>query len=101
MAADLKADPNLSDEKDTSTYPNDVESTGGSPPPVVDEETESRILRKLDWRIIPLVMWIYLMNFMDRGTAPTSLPLLTDLVTDSEQLESAMRDSTVWRKTSV
>ncbi|KAF4958722.1 hypothetical protein FSARC_10947 [Fusarium sarcochroum] len=34
--------------------------------PFVDEETEKRILRKLDRRIIPCVCWIYLMNFMDR-----------------------------------
>lgn len=34
----------------------------------VDEETERRLLRKLDIRIIPMICWIYLMNFMDRGT---------------------------------
>ena len=33
----------------------------------VDEETERRLLRKLDMRIIPMICWIYLMNFMDRG----------------------------------
>ena len=33
----------------------------------VDPETEKRVLRKLDYRIIPTVMWIYLMNMMDRG----------------------------------
>lgn len=35
--------------------------------PYVSEETENRILKKLDRRIIPMVCWIYLMNFMDRG----------------------------------
>ncbi|KAJ4312922.1 hypothetical protein N0V84_009691 [Fusarium piperis] len=35
-------------------------------PYVVDKETERRLLRKLDIRIIPCVMWIYLMNMMDR-----------------------------------
>ncbi|KAH7245294.1 major facilitator superfamily domain-containing protein [Fusarium tricinctum] len=34
--------------------------------PFVSEETEKRILTKLDRRIIPCVCWIYLMNFMDR-----------------------------------
>ena len=29
--------------------------------------TEARLLRKLDMRIIPMICWIYLMNFMDRG----------------------------------
>lgn len=33
----------------------------------VDAETEKRLLRKLDMRIIPMICWIYLMNFMDRG----------------------------------
>lgn len=34
--------------------------------PVVDEETEKRVIKKLDRRIIPVACWIYLMNFMDR-----------------------------------
>lgn len=34
----------------------------------VDIETERSILRKLDIRIVPMVMWVYLMNMMDRGT---------------------------------
>jgi hypothetical protein len=36
-------------------------------PRTVDAETEKRLLRKLDMRIIPMICWIYLMNFMDRG----------------------------------
>ena len=35
--------------------------------PPVDAATEQRLLRKLDWRIIPMLCWVYLMNFMDRG----------------------------------
>lgn len=35
--------------------------------PVVSPDVEKRLLRKLDMRIVPMVMWIYLMNFMDRG----------------------------------
>jgi hypothetical protein len=34
---------------------------------VVDKATERAILRKLDYRIVPTVMWVYLMNMMDRG----------------------------------
>lgn len=56
-------------ESDTSGAPpmrtEDVEKIGESP--TVDKETEKRLLRKLDMRIIPMVCWIYLMNFMDRG----------------------------------
>ncbi|KAH3914821.1 hypothetical protein HBI56_019260 [Parastagonospora nodorum] len=42
----------------------DVEKIGTSA--AVDKETERRLLKKLDIRIIPMVCWIYLMNFMDR-----------------------------------
>ena len=34
---------------------------------VLDKQTERRLLRKLDIRIVPTLMWIYLMNMMDRG----------------------------------
>ncbi|TQN65895.1 putative transporter, partial [Colletotrichum shisoi] len=35
----------------------------------VDKATERAVLRKLDYRIVPMVMWVYLMNMMDRGNA--------------------------------
>jgi hypothetical protein len=34
---------------------------------VVDRATERAVLRKLDYRIVPMIMWVYLMNMMDRG----------------------------------
>lgn len=37
--------------------------------PSVDAATERRLIRALDIRIIPMCMWIYLMNMMDRGTS--------------------------------
>lgn len=33
----------------------------------VDKATERAVLRKLDYRIVPTIMWVYLMNMMDRG----------------------------------
>ncbi|TDZ13856.1 putative transporter [Colletotrichum orbiculare MAFF 240422] len=33
---------------------------------IVDKATERAVLRKLDYRIVPMVMWVYLMNMMDR-----------------------------------
>lgn len=39
----------------------------GNSSTVLDKETERRLLRKLDIRIVPTLMWIYLMNMMDRG----------------------------------
>jgi hypothetical protein len=48
----------------------DVEQVGSSH--VVDAATEAKLLRKLDIRIIPMICWIYLNNFMDRGTCGAS-----------------------------
>lgn len=33
---------------------------------VVHEEEEQRLIRKLDRRIVPMMVWSYLMSFMDR-----------------------------------
>ncbi|KAM0330779.1 hypothetical protein ACHAQA_003733 [Verticillium albo-atrum] len=56
-----------------SAAPKDDEVTSSSPkvedgpnPYIVDKDIERQLLRKLDLRIIPTVMWIYLMNMMDR-----------------------------------
>lgn len=57
----------LENEKGTNVPIGDLEVENPVRPRVVDIETEKKILRKLDIRIIPMVMWIYLMNFMDRG----------------------------------
>ena len=57
----------LENEKGGNVPIGGVEVENPSGPRVVDLETEKKILRKLDIRIIPMVMWIYLMNFMDRG----------------------------------
>ncbi|KAI2487090.1 ProP Permease major facilitator superfamily [Pyrenophora tritici-repentis] len=42
----------------------DVEHAGLAT--TVDAATEKRLLRKLDIRIVPMICWVYLMNFMDR-----------------------------------
>lgn len=44
-----------------------LEEAPGADSDVVDKMTERAILRKLDYRIVPMVMWVYLMNMMDRG----------------------------------
>jgi hypothetical protein len=62
---------NTPDKKELESPPTapmkveDVETAGSLP--TVDAETEARLIRKLDIRIIPMLCWIYLMNFMDRG----------------------------------
>lgn len=58
-------------------HTNDVDSSSGNAEALeqapgadvmaVDKLTERAILRKLDYRIVPMVMWVYLMNMMDRG----------------------------------
>lgn len=40
----------------------------------LDPASERSVLRKMDRRIIPMVMWVYLMNMMDRGKYLDALP---------------------------
>jgi hypothetical protein len=42
------------------------ETESNEPPAIIDKATERRLMRKLDARIVWVVMWTYLMNFMDR-----------------------------------
>lgn len=43
-----------------------IEHAIDEPIPAVDAATEKALMRKLDMRLIPMVMWMYLMSFMDR-----------------------------------
>ncbi|KAH7001162.1 major facilitator superfamily domain-containing protein [Ilyonectria destructans] len=43
-----------------------LEEAPGNDAEFVDKATERAVTRKLDYRIIPMVMWVYLMNMMDR-----------------------------------
>ncbi|KAI8281103.1 putative transporter [Colletotrichum sp. SAR 10_98] len=43
-----------------------IEQAPGPDTEIVDKATERAVLRKLDYRIVPMVMWVYLMNMMDR-----------------------------------
>lgn len=42
--------------------------TDGDAVDIHDEQANKRLNRKLDIRIIPLCCWVYLLNFLDRGT---------------------------------
>ncbi|KAI4907182.1 hypothetical protein J4E90_009684 [Alternaria incomplexa] len=63
-------EPEYRDEKGSDTSPNppfkleDVEQSASMID--IDPITEAKLLRKLDIRIVPMICWIYLMNFMDR-----------------------------------
>ena len=52
-------------EKRVAPVPEEVEGIGTSE--FVDKMTERKLMSKLDRRIIPMIMWMYLVNFMDRG----------------------------------
>lgn len=57
-------------DEDSSSGNVDAIEKAGAPSAtlmVVDKATERAVLRKLDYRIVPMVMWVYLMNMMDRG----------------------------------
>ena len=58
----------LPNNKDTDSSSGNVETVEDIPPlEIVDKHIERGVLRKLDYRIVPMVMWVYLMNMMDRG----------------------------------
>jgi hypothetical protein len=72
MSGDIKQSGRYTpDEKGTESPPPASEriedAEGNAQLAGVDAATEKRLLRKLDMRIIPMLCWIYLMNFMDRG----------------------------------
>jgi hypothetical protein len=56
--------------RDSINKPEESRLENGEGPQIlgeVDRATERRIIRKIDKRIVPMVMWVYLMNMMDRG----------------------------------
>ncbi|TFL05431.1 major facilitator superfamily domain-containing protein [Pterulicium gracile] len=64
-AEDGRRTPTYDEKKSTpTTTVDDVNAHGTSE--VVDAATEARLLAKLDRRLVPMISWIYLMNFMDR-----------------------------------
>lgn len=59
--------------RDSINKPEESRLENGEGPQIlgeVDRATERRIIRKIDKRIVPMVMWVYLMNMMDRGKLP-------------------------------
>lgn len=84
-------------EKEAAKTAVHTEQERAETPVVFDAEMERRAIRKLDWHIIPMVMWIYLMNFMDRGRYPDHQALHP---TDFEQLALETLVYMVWKKSS-
>jgi hypothetical protein len=80
MASEVESSGrNTPDKKESESAPTlpvkveDVER--GGPSRTVDAETEAKLIRSLDIRIIPMLCWIYLMNFMDRGRSKSQSDL--------------------------
>jgi aromatic ring-cleaving dioxygenase len=55
-----------------------LENANKSPTRHVDEKEEKRLMRKLDRRIVPMMVWMYLMSFMDRGMVVVGWWLFTN-----------------------
>lgn len=47
-----------------------VEHGVGDAPPVIDPIAEAKLVRKLDFFIIPITMLLYLFSFLDRYVSP-------------------------------
>jgi hypothetical protein len=67
---------------------------------VVDKAVEKAVLRKLDYRIVPMIMWVYLMNMMDRGEHHFS-DVAAKTTTDQGDAQSILVTpaSSTWRRT--
>lgn len=75
-----------------------IEQAPGPDTEIVDKATERAVLRKLDYRIVPMVMWVYLMNMMDRGESLNSLK--AGYVTErNAQLTLGTPDYSAWKMT--
>ncbi|KAF2443434.1 MFS general substrate transporter [Karstenula rhodostoma CBS 690.94] len=69
MSSDSRKSSDTKAGNPTATPPQQyekVELENAEAIPQVDVAMERRLLRKLDLRIIPMLCWVYLMNFMDR-----------------------------------
>lgn len=70
--------------------------------PVVDPATEKALMRKLDIRLIPMVMWMYLMSFMDRVSIGNAryVVMAVHAINFDKVLIINPEDSMAWRATS-
>jgi hypothetical protein len=59
--------PDNSKRSKDSSVDNSQLGFGNPIPDQIDKMREERLIRKMDFRLIPLVMLIYLFSFLDRG----------------------------------
>lgn len=78
---------------ETSSAVGEVESANNVPDSLaVDKAREKEVIRKLDKRIVPTVMWCYLMNMMDRVNIGNArlFHMETDLGLKGDQFQMAV-----------
>ncbi len=72
-----------------ASYTSDEKEKGGAAPPrgyeagepEIDPVAEKKLVRKLDLHIVPLVMALYMLSFLDRYVQARSL-IAKDLIVD-------------------
>lgn len=72
QSAAIVGDEKLGQANDLDSSSGNADALENGPLEEVDKIRERQILRKLDFRIVPMVMWCYLMNMMDRGKTSIS-----------------------------
>jgi hypothetical protein len=71
----------------SSSVPEEIEFEDGTHDDFIDPEEERRLVRKLDWRLIPWLCLLYLISFLDRTNIGNAviLGLGTDLNMNNDQ----------------
>jgi hypothetical protein len=75
--------PAISGNKETASSTADVASQLNSPVYTANSAEEQRLLRKLDLRLIPIIMLVYLVSFLDRGEYSLLVQCMTHCLTCS------------------
>lgn len=58
-----------SDASDTKETADKVESSSSSQDLGYDEKHTAKLIRKIDWRLLPFLALLYLLSFLDRSTS--------------------------------
>jgi hypothetical protein len=76
--ASTPSPPHSTDEKGMHTDLMTLDKPGVNPDSLIielSEKDQKRILRKVDWRLIPLLTFLYLVAFIDRSNSEFENPM--------------------------